>query len=166
MPGPPSQEGRGQAVARSSAGYFACHERARAGIRKNASPATAVIKRYVSAVLSFPKTIVARRPSFTYVRGSTRATDWRKGGIDSRGKNEPARNIMGNPTAFATAAAVSVSLTYRPKIIPRDVNSKVPATMSRMAVGVRTTDAPHTTIDTTTMRASGERMGREESQLS
>src|SRR5437867_3649524 len=114
-------------------------------------PISTVIPRYRRAVESLPNTIVARRPSFTYVRGRTRATAWSAGGIVSTGKNEPARNIIGNPIAFATAAAVSVSRTYIPRIIPRDVNWNVPARIKRIATGVMTAEPPKTSLSTANM---------------
>src|SRR5439155_637862 len=82
-----------------------------------------VMTRYVSAVVSFAKTIVARNPSLMYVKGRARAIVWRKGGIESIGKNEPARNIIGNPIAFASASPVPGSRTKMPRTMPSEVNS-------------------------------------------
>src|SRR5947209_11295081 len=55
----------------------------------------------------------------------------RNGGIASIGKKEPARNIMGNPIAFARASPVPGSRTKIPRTIPSEVNSKVPAIIKR-----------------------------------
>ena len=112
------------------------------------------MSRYVSAVPSFPKTIVARKPSLMYVSGRPRASVRRNGGIASIGKKEPARNIMGNPIAFARASPVPGSRTKIPRTIPSEVNSKVPAIIKRTASGVSVACMPNTTTPTSIMIAT------------
>src|SRR2546426_241756 len=100
------------------------------------------------------KTIVARNPSLMYVNGNARAIVWRKGGIESIGKNEPARNIIGNPIAFASASPVPGSRTKMPRTMPSEVNSKAPAMIKRTATGVRRAFIPNTPIPTSIMIAT------------
>src|SRR2546427_12985861 len=101
------------------------------------------MRRYVTAVPSFAKTIVARNPSLMYVNGRARAIVPRKDGIESIGKNQPARNILGNPIAFPSAPPAPGARTNMPRPIPNDVDSEAPALLNRAATRLVRAFHPH-----------------------
>src|SRR5512137_2105230 len=80
--------------------------------------------------------------------GSALETPCKKPGIISTGKNDPERNIIGNPIALAIADADSASLDKLPSSMPTDVNRIAPAGMMAKVRGVRVTCRPRTSTPT------------------